>query len=72
MNTENLPRTLSSVQWLIYRLSRGPNGHALLGAQYEATIMPKALKESLDIIAPGIGHRIDAINDGKLLEFQLS
>jgi len=33
--------------------------------------MPEALKKALDIIAPGIAHRIEAINDGKLLDFQL-
>jgi hypothetical protein len=53
----------------IYRLSRGPNGHALLGATYEATILPESLLNDLDIVSPGIRDQIIKIKESKLLEY---
>jgi len=70
VNPEKLPRSCQSVKWLMYRLSRGPNGHALLGAAYEATILPKSLINSLEVIAPGMACRIQGCIDGLLLTFQ--
>jgi len=56
----------------MYRLSRGPNGHALLSSNYEAFIIPESLKKALDIIAPGIAGRIEGVINGKIYNFQLS
>jgi hypothetical protein len=53
----------------IYRLSRGPNGHALLGATYEAGILPVDLIKDLDILSPGISAQIMKIRDSRLLEY---
>lgn len=55
---------------MIYRLSRGPNGHALLASHYEAALIPEALKRALDVIAPEIGERIEDCISGLLLDFQ--
>jgi hypothetical protein len=71
VKTKDLPRKLSSVQWMIYRLSRGPNGHALLASNYEADLIPSTLLSALDIIASGIKGRIEGVIAGKLLEFQI-
>jgi len=70
VNTGKLPRSFQSVKWLMYRLSRGPNGHALLGAAYEATILPKSLINSLEVLAPGMACRIQGCIDGLILTFQ--
>jgi hypothetical protein len=56
---------------MIYRLSRGPNGHALLASNYEADLIPNTLLSALDIIANGIKGRIEGVIAGKLLEFQI-
>jgi hypothetical protein len=69
LKPDSLPSSLTSVDWMMYRLSRGPNGHALLAAAYEATILPKSLCDSLDVIAPGIAYRIEQVISGKLDQF---
>lgn len=52
-----------------YRLSRGPNGHALRCGAYEAGLIPESLKNSLEIIAPGIANRIEGNIKGRISEF---
>lgn len=69
-DVSSLPKKFLNVDKICYRLSRGPNGHALHGAAYEAGILPKGLLESLDVINPGIKAHIESIVINKLQDFQ--
>lgn len=64
-----IPRTLQSTRWMDYRLSRGPNGHALRTGAYEAELIPQELKDSLEIISPGIANRIEGCINGHIHKF---
>lgn len=61
----SLPRKLSSLDMFTYRISRGPNGHALLASNYEVDFLPLSLRNSLEVIASGISSKLDLVTKSK-------
>lgn len=72
VKTKVLPRKLQEFDIFTYRLSRGPNGHALLASCYEAGLLPDSLLMSLDTLSSGISWAIRSVKDAKIHEFQLA